>query len=121
MSSRPTLLALTPSELQQHVTAAGGRPFHGRVILEQVLGRGVLEYDRMTALPETLRRELTEALPILASTELERSQSRDRTTKLLLAFPGKETTRRDTVETVHIPSCNTHENGVEVLESRNSG
>jgi 23S rRNA (adenine2503-C2)-methyltransferase len=97
-----SLLALSEEELERRVVAAGGRPFHARVIGEQVLGAGVLDYARMTALPRSLRGRLAAELPILASVERAAVRAADGTTRLLLWFPDADGGGAS-VETVHIP------------------
>ncbi len=97
-----TMPAYTPEEWTAHVVGLGGKPFHARIVREQVFGQGVLDYAAMTSLPTALREALAETAPILSSREVDRSTARDRTTKLLLGFPrgdGDEAT----VETVYIP------------------
>ena len=103
MTARPTLLTLEPAQLEAYVVAAGGRPFHARVIRREVLERGVLDYGAMTGLPGELRRKLAEELPVLAGRELDSAVSRDHTTKLLIGFPRADSATEDAVETVHIP------------------
>lgn len=96
-----TLLALDGEQLTAHVQELGGKPFHARVARREVLERGVLDYGEMTGLPASLRDALRESLPILSGQERTRTTASDRTTKLLIDFPGRE--GKDPVETVHIP------------------
>jgi 23S rRNA (adenine2503-C2)-methyltransferase len=104
MSARPeSLLALAPDELERFVVERGGRPFHARIARRAVLGQGVLEYEAMTALPAALRQVLAAELPILSGREIERRTARDRTTKLLVAFPPRRG-EDASVEMVHMPS-----------------
>ncbi len=98
-----TLLALDKAELERRVVALGGKPFHARILRENVLGKGLLDYAGMTSLSASLRATLARELPILAGVEVARSQSEDRTTKLLIAFP-REKAADASVETVHMPS-----------------
>ncbi len=91
-----------PEALRHAVEALGGKAFHARILREQVLAGGVLDYQRMTSLSADLRSKLSEQLPILAGTERARTVASDRTTKLLLAFPDSERAE-DAVECVHIP------------------
>jgi 23S rRNA (adenine2503-C2)-methyltransferase len=100
--ARRPLLAAAPSELEAFVVAHGGRPFHARALREAVLESGVLDFARMTALPARLRAALASELDVLAAREVARSESADRVTKLLLAFP-RDDAKDATVETVHIP------------------
>jgi len=101
-AERATLLSLAEAELTREVVRLGGQPFHARIARRELLGRGVLDYAEMTALPARLRAALAEELPLLASEELSRSVSADHTTKLLLGFPSPGGSPA-TVETVHIP------------------
>jgi 23S rRNA (adenine2503-C2)-methyltransferase len=102
-TSARALLALTSDELEAFVVAHGGRPFHARIVRENVLGKGLLEYGAMTSLPSELRASLERELPILSAKELHRSVAADGTTKLLLEFERAHD-RDATVETVHMPS-----------------
>ena len=97
-----TLLALDRAQLEELVVSLGGQKFHARDVRRQVVGRGVLEYAAMTSLPASLREALAEQLPIFAAREVERRESTDHTTKLLLAFE-RVGDKDATVETVHIP------------------
>jgi 23S rRNA (adenine2503-C2)-methyltransferase len=92
-------LDLDLAQCQKRFVELGGKPFHAKIAREKVFGEGLLDYELMTALPAGLRGRLTEQLPILRGTELERTESQDNTTKLLIGFAGG-----DAVETVHIPS-----------------
>jgi 23S rRNA (adenine2503-C2)-methyltransferase len=93
------LLELSPGETEERVVQLGGKPFHGRIAREKVLGEGVLDYGEMTSLPLGLRERLETELPILRGRELERTTARDGALKLLLGFDGDIA-----VETVFIPS-----------------
>lgn len=98
-------LVLEPDRLAEVVARHGGRPFHARIVREQLLRAGVLDVDAMTSLPTRLREALAAEHPPLAHVELERRRAPDGTTKLLLGFPARrEGSRHDAVETVHIPS-----------------
>ena len=91
------LFDLSTDELTELVVELGGKPFHARVVRERVLAGGELDYAAMTSLPAGVRAGLAERAPILSAEERDRVEAPDRTTKLLLGFPG------GTVETVHIP------------------
>ncbi len=98
-----TLLALTAVELEQLFVELGAKPYHARIARENVLAKGLLEYEAMTSLPAPLRARLAAELPILAGKETARSAAPDRTTKILLEFP-RAGGRDASVETVHMPS-----------------
>jgi 23S rRNA (adenine2503-C2)-methyltransferase len=105
-----TLLALTSSELEAFIVERGGQPFHARIVRSNVLEKGIVEYGAMTSLSAALRGRMEAELPIFAGREVERSVAADATTKLLLEFP--RTSNKDaTVETVHMPSLYTDEEG----------
>ncbi len=108
-SAQRTLLALSPAELQARVVELGGKPFHARILRENVLAKGLLEYERMSSLPAALRSALAAELPILSGRELARSVAADRTTKLLIGFPRGKAEREVAIETVHMPSLYTVE------------
>jgi 23S rRNA (adenine2503-C2)-methyltransferase len=96
------LLSLSKEDLERRVVAAGGRPFHARVVRERVLAAGVLDYAAMTSLPEDLRRRLAAEVPLLAAEQREQALAADGTTRLLLSFPSAEGPPAS-VETVYIP------------------
>lgn len=104
---RPGLLELFLSEdgaaWTAKVAELSGKPFHARIVREQVLGKGVLDYAAMTALPAGLRERLAAEVPLWSGAEVARSTASDRTVKLALEFP-REGARDATVETVHMPS-----------------
>jgi 23S rRNA (adenine2503-C2)-methyltransferase len=108
--STTSLLALDPAELERFVVERGGRPFHARIVRESVLGKGVLDYERMTSLPSGLRTRLAAELPILSGREVDRSTAADGTTKVLLEFE-KRRSEDATVEMVHMPSLYVGEDG----------
>jgi len=105
-----SLLALTPAELATRVVELGGQAFHARIVRENVLAKGLTDYAAMSSLPAALRAALARELPVFAGKELARSTAADGTTKLLLEFP-REKAADATVETVHMPSLYTDEEG----------
>lgn len=113
-STQATLLSLSREELAQRVEALGGRPFHAKIARENVLAKGQLDYAQMTSLPAQLREALARELPILAGRESARSEAADKTTKLLISFPHGKAERDVAVETVHMPSLYTAEEGEHV-------
>ncbi len=96
--SPTTFLALSQAERRSAVTALGGRSFHADVIERELFQNGRLAYDAMSGLSKALRAALARELPLLAGEEVERSEARDGTVKLLLAFEGNAR-----VETVFMP------------------
>jgi 23S rRNA (adenine2503-C2)-methyltransferase len=108
------LLSLTREQLEARVVELGGKPFHAKIVRENVLAKGLLDYAGMTSLPASLREALAHELPILAGNEVTRSTSVDRTTKLLVSFPRGKSERDVAVETVHMPSLWTVEEGEHV-------
>jgi 23S rRNA (adenine2503-C2)-methyltransferase len=105
-----SLLALDAPALEAFVIERGGQAFHARILRENVLAKGLLEYEAMTSLPQALRTRLARDLPILSGRELSRSVAADQTTKLLIEF-AREKGRDATVETVHMPSLYTTQEG----------
>jgi adenine C2-methylase RlmN of 23S rRNA A2503 and tRNA A37 len=87
LAPRESLLALTKSELEALCAEHGGRPFHARIVRENVLSKGLLDYEQMTSLPSRLRAALAERAPIFSGREVDRSVAADRTTKVLIEFP----------------------------------
>jgi 23S rRNA (adenine2503-C2)-methyltransferase len=110
-----SLLALSPSELAARVVELGGKAFHAKIVRENVLAKGLVDYERMTSLPAALRTALAREVPIFAGRELARSAAADGTTKLLLEFPRETSAKAKsadaTVETVHMPSLYTDDDG----------
>ncbi|MDZ4774514.1 MAG: 23S rRNA (adenine(2503)-C(2))-methyltransferase RlmN [Planctomycetota bacterium] len=100
---KKTLLAFTPPEFEARVVELGGKPFHARVVRENVLVKSLFAYDAMTSLPKSLRERLADEIPLLAGREVTRSVARDQTTKLLIEFQ-RSSDRDASVETVHMPS-----------------
>jgi 23S rRNA (adenine2503-C2)-methyltransferase len=98
-----SLLALSKDELAARVVELGGKPFHAKILRENVLAKGELDYARMTSLSAPLRERLAKELPLFSGVERARSTANDGTTKLLIEFP-REGTREVAVETVHMPS-----------------
>ena len=94
-----TFLALDRDEAEKALVSLGGRAFHARVVRQQVLERGVLDYDEMTSLGAALRTRLAAELPLLAGREIDRSVAADDTTKLLIGLEAG-----GAVETVHMPA-----------------
>jgi 23S rRNA (adenine2503-C2)-methyltransferase len=116
--ARPaSLLALEPDDLERFVVDRGGRPFHARVARDAVLAKGVLDYESMTSLPAALRAALAAEIPILSGREVDRRVARDRTTKLLVAFPSRRG-EDASVEMVHMPSLYERRSAEEDAEER---
>jgi 23S rRNA (adenine2503-C2)-methyltransferase len=91
-------LARTPEEWAEAIGPLGGRPFHGRQLFRWLHARGVLEAERMTDLPQELRRELA-TLGMDRAIEIAHEQrAADHTRKLLVRLGDGAT-----VETVLIP------------------
>ncbi len=110
LPQRESLLALSKEELERLCAEHGGRPFHARIVRENVLSKGLLDYEQMTSLPSGLRVALAEHAPIFSGREVDRTVAADRTTKILIEFPrGKSAATPQksadaTVEMVHMPS-----------------
>lgn len=114
-----TLLHLDPDETRERLVALGAKPFHAKILREAVFAKGVRSYDDVTSLSASLRERLTAELPLFSGTEVDRSVSRDDTTKLLIELPPRARSRPGEpesdappaselrparIETVHIPS-----------------
>ncbi len=85
------LLGRTPEELAELVVQFGGKPFHGRQIFRWVNQRGVFDYERMTDLPQNLRKTLQEELPIrLPKVVHSTTAASDGATKLLLQYVDRQ-------------------------------
>ncbi|MFN0241501.1 MAG: 23S rRNA (adenine(2503)-C(2))-methyltransferase RlmN [Planctomycetota bacterium] len=103
MTEPQSLLALEPRALEAVCIERGGRAFHAKILRENVLAKGILDYDAMTSLPARLRASLRTEFPILSGREVDRRVAPDRTTKLLVEF-AREGGRDAAVEMVHMPS-----------------
>lgn len=98
-----SLFALSKDALAARVVELGGKPFHAKILRENVLAKGELDYARMTSLPAALRARLEAELPVFSGREVARTSAADKTTKLLIEFP-RDARREVSVETVHMPS-----------------
>lgn len=100
-------LARTPSEWTEALRPLGGRAFHARQLFRWLHGRGVLETDRMTDLPKTIRQNLAALELDRTITVAEERRAADGTRKLLVRF-------RDgaSVETVLIPAVSGRSHGL---------
>ena len=107
-----TLLELQPADLVRFVVERGGQPFHAKIARRAAVGQGVLEYERMTALPAALRARLAADLPVFSGREIDRRVAPDRTTKLLVGFPSRKS-EDASVEMVHMPSLYADEDDVQ--------
>ncbi len=110
---KPSLLQWEPAAIERRLEELGGRAFQARVARAELLGRGKLDYEGMSALPKDLRRTLATEVPLLSSIEKLRTWSSDGACKLLLEFPAQSQspgarTVPAQVETVFIPP---HERG----------
>ncbi len=99
-----SLLHLSPAETRERLVAMGAKPFHAKVLREAVFAKGVRDPAEVTSLPAALRERLAQELPVLRGREVDRSVSRDDTTKLLIELPGDGSRPPARIETVHIPS-----------------
>ncbi|MDF1800381.1 MAG: radical SAM protein [Planctomycetota bacterium] len=88
-----TLLHLDPDETRARLVAMGAKPFHAKILREAVFAKGVRSYDEITSLPASLRERLARELPLFSGTEVDRSVSRDATTKLLIELPPRVRSR----------------------------
>lgn len=103
-SARPRgLFEYDPEELADKLVEMGGRPFHAKVLRRDVVAKGLLTPDSLTSLPAALRAKLPEELPLLVGRELDRTESRDGTIKLLTGF-DRDGRRDNAIETVYMPS-----------------
>jgi 23S rRNA (adenine2503-C2)-methyltransferase len=96
---RRHLLAESAADLELWMRQRGRPEFHARQLLRWAFERRATDFAAMTDLPAELRRELAEDFAILAGDEVERSQSADGTSKLLLRWPDGAST-----ESVMIPA-----------------
>ena len=79
-----TLLEHTPETLAERFASWDEPGFRAKQVLEWVYQRNVDDYERMTNLSKSLRKRLTEALPVLGSRIVARQDASDGVVKLLL-------------------------------------
>ncbi len=92
MANEPNgILGQTPEELTELVVKFGGKPFHGKQIFRWVNQRGVFDFERMSDLPQGLRKTLQEQLPIgLPKAVHSTTAAGDGATKLLLQYADRQ-------------------------------
>ena len=96
-------LARTPEEWAEAVRPLGGRAFHGKQVFRWIHARGVVDENKMTDLPASLREALVaDGMDRVLDVAVER-RALDRTRKLLVKMADGAT-----VETVLIPGVSGH-------------
>ncbi len=92
MTNEPTeILGKMPEELAGLTERLGGKPFHGRQIFRWVNQRGIFNFERMTDLPQGLRKTLqAEAQIGLPKMVQSATAAGDGATKLLLQYADRE-------------------------------
>jgi 23S rRNA (adenine2503-C2)-methyltransferase len=93
------LLDLTPDELAAWFEALGEPAYRAEQVLTWVYRHLQADFHEMTVLPRALRDRLAEEFTVLAAAEVERLESTDGATKILLRWPDGAST-----ETVMIPA-----------------
>ncbi|MFQ5413772.1 MAG: 23S rRNA (adenine(2503)-C(2))-methyltransferase RlmN [Phycisphaerae bacterium] len=81
----------TPASLRAMLASWGEPAYRAAQILDWVYARGVEHYADMTNVSKRLRERLSHDVPLYTSTVAARQVARDRTTKLLLAWPDGTT------------------------------
>ncbi|MBI3398813.1 MAG: 23S rRNA (adenine(2503)-C(2))-methyltransferase RlmN [Deltaproteobacteria bacterium] len=89
---------LTLTEIEQHLTSSGEKPYKALQVFVWVFHRGVGSFDEMTDLSKELRERLKENFYISRPKILASEKSKDGTTKLLLELEDK-----NCIECVLIP------------------
>lgn len=85
------ILGQTPEELAELTVKFGGKPFHGRQIFRWVNQRGVFDFERMTDLPQCLRKTLQKEVPLgLPKVVQSTTAAADGATKLLLQYADRQ-------------------------------
>jgi 23S rRNA (adenine2503-C2)-methyltransferase len=79
------LLEATAGELRGWMVERGHRPFHAGQVLRWVFDRRATDFDAMTDLPKSLRRDLDDDWRIFSTEVVHHDVSADATEKLLLA------------------------------------
>ena len=75
---------LLPGELEEALSRAGHEPYRARQILRWVYRRGVLDFSRMTDLPQHLRKELAGPMQISPLRRVSKREAGDGSIKLAL-------------------------------------
>jgi 23S rRNA (adenine2503-C2)-methyltransferase len=92
------LLGLTSDELRELITAPGEKPFRARQLYNAIYNRRITDFDRMTDLPASLRKQLAERTVVTHTQVLSVFNSSDGTRRFLLKLEdGRE------VEAVFMP------------------
>jgi 23S rRNA (adenine2503-C2)-methyltransferase len=97
-------VARLPEEWKESLAARGERPFRAQQIFKWIHSRGVLEPERMTDVPETLRAWVRDEGLVSAAETAQVHRSNDATRKLLLRMADGAT-----IETVIIPANKSNE------------
>lgn len=95
LMSRPSLLAITDSELVRWLKASGQPRFRAKQIIQALYREKVADVTEIQTLPKALRQQLGEAFSLFDADALRHQKSVDGTEKLLLRLDDSET-----VETV---------------------
>jgi 23S rRNA (adenine2503-C2)-methyltransferase len=98
---KSNLLGFTKEALQQAVMAIAGKKFHGSQIFKWIHRHRVVEFERMTDLSKSLRKNLIEVYDIGLPTIASERVSNDGTIKWLIKVAGGSL-----IETVFIPKPN---------------
>jgi 23S rRNA (adenine2503-C2)-methyltransferase len=91
-------VARTPEEWTEVALGLGGRAFHGKQVFRWIQARSVLDAEKMSDLPASLRESIADLGPAARATVTEERLAADGTRKLLLTLHDGAT-----IETVLIP------------------
>jgi 23S rRNA (adenine2503-C2)-methyltransferase len=97
-ATAPNLFDLDRAACEALVVALGFKAFHGRNLFKWIHKHGVIDYERMTDVPKSLRAALTGAADLDLPRIIHTQPSADGTRKWIM-----ELTDGQRVETVHIP------------------
>ncbi len=84
---RRHLLDLSHDELARWLSEKGQPAFRARQIVHWVFQRRVRDFQQMSDLPKSLRRELSDAFRVIVTTQVAAIESKDGTDKLLVGLP----------------------------------
>jgi len=93
------LLALTPEELTERITALGMPKFRVKQIHEWIFEKRATSFQEMTNLSLADRGRLEEQFAIFTSTMVRRQTASDGTDKILLQWPGNDDTTKTDLTT----------------------
>ncbi len=98
MPEKIELIGLSKTELQEHISRLGEKPFRAKQIWQWIYHKGAKSFEEMSNLSKAFRQKLTENFTITRPKIITEQLSKDTTRKWLLEFADGQR-----IETVYIP------------------